>query len=117
MKMTDADVIWTPVFEPAVLKDYPQLAAANAGHVRVERHLSGWQRTPGDRWMPATRLGGMGQVSTKDDPIKQLLAMFILFNTLVVRDRIDPFRAHQAFLDIDEYRRTISPDAPGATED
>jgi hypothetical protein len=114
MKMKDADVIWIPVFDAPTLKEYPELAAANAGHVRVERHLSGWQRTLGDRWMPATALGDMGEVPTKDDPIKQLLAMFILFNTLVVRDRIDPFRAHQAFLEIDEYRRTISPDAPGA---
>ena len=40
--------------------------------------------------------------------------MFILFNTLVVRDRIDPMAAHAAFLEIDEYRMAISHDAPGA---
>ena len=40
--------------------------------------------------------------------------MFILFNALVVRDRIDPKAAHAAFLEIDEYRMAISPDAPGA---
>jgi hypothetical protein len=114
MKMKDADVIWTPMFAASVLKEYPGLASPNAGDVRVERHLSGWQRTDGDRWMGATGLGEMGEVPTKDDPIKQLLAIFILFNTLVVRDGIDPLRAHAAFLAIDEYRRTISPDAPSA---
>jgi hypothetical protein len=114
MKMKDADVIWTPMFAASVIKEYPELAAPDAGHVRIERRHSGWQRTPGDRWMPVISLGEMGEVSTKDDPTKQLLAMFILFNTLVIRDGIHPFRAHEAFLEIDEYRQTISPDSPGA---
>jgi hypothetical protein len=52
----------------------------------------------------------------KDDPTTQLLSLFVLFNTLVIRDGIDPARAHEAFLAIDEYRRTISPDAPGAEQ-
>jgi hypothetical protein len=81
VKITEADVVWVPVF------DEPELKFPNAGTVRVERHMSRWQRTQGDRWMPATSLGAMGGVSTKNDPVKQLLAMFILFNTLVVRDR------------------------------
>ena len=40
--------------------------------------------------------------------------MFILFNTLVVRDGINPKAAHAAFLEIDEYRMAISPESPGA---
>jgi hypothetical protein len=44
------------VFEPSVLEEYPELAAPNAGDVRIERHLSEWRRTPGDRWMGATCL-------------------------------------------------------------
>lgn len=104
VRITEADVIWTPA-----RYDGPE-----AGSVRVERHLSGWERTDGDRWMPAASLGAMGEVSTKGDPIKQLLAMFLLFNTVVVRDGIDPQRAHRAFLEIDEYRKAISPDAEGA---
>ena len=64
--------------------------------------------------MPATSLEARGQVKTKDDPIKQLLPMFILFNTLVVRDGISVANAHAAFCTIDEYREAISPDAPGA---
>lgn len=64
--------------------------------------------------MPATSLGMFGGHSTKDDPIKQLLAMFILFNTITVRDRVPVEVVHEAFLGIDEYRTAISPDAPGA---
>ena len=110
MKMIEADVVWMPDREW-------NSSAPNRGAVRVERHGSHWQRTRGDRWMPATSLGAMGEVKTKDDPIKQLLAMFILFNTLVVRDGITVANAHAAFCAIDEYRKTISPDAPGADDD
>jgi hypothetical protein len=42
--------------------------------------------------------------------------MFILFNTITVRDHVDVEAAHNAFLAIDEYRQTISPDTKGAEE-
>ena len=74
--------------------------------VRVELH--GTTRTEGDRWMRAY---------DTQDPTREtdrLLGMFILFNTLVVRDRIDPKAVHAAFLEIDEYRMSISPESPGA---
>ena len=103
MKMTEADVVWTPI----------GAGADTAGSIRVECHGSGWQRTNGDLWRPATSLGAYGNVPTKSDRERQLLAMFILFNTIVVRDGVDVDKAHQAFLAIDEYRQTISPDAPG----
>jgi hypothetical protein len=106
MKLEVADVIWTPEV------DY-NTDAPNRGAVRVERHSSGWRRTPGDRWMPAAHAFNYGH-STKGNPTKQLLSLFLLFNTLVIRDGIDAQAAHEAFLAIDEYRQTISPDAPGA---
>jgi hypothetical protein len=40
--------------------------------------------------------------------------MFVLFNTLVIRDGIKPEAAHAAFIEINEYRQTIAPDTPGA---
>jgi hypothetical protein len=40
------------------------------------------------------------------------LAMFVLFNTIIVRDGLDPQSVHREFLKIDEYRRCISPDSP-----
>jgi len=49
-----------------------------------------------------------------DDRIRQLLAAFILFNTVTMRDGIDVQKAHKAFLAIDEFRQTIAPDLPGA---
>jgi hypothetical protein len=104
MKIIVADVIWTPADA-----DVP-----TAGAIRVERHLSGWQRTPQDRWMPAASAFELGY-ETKGDTIKQLLSLFILFNTITVRDGVNVAKAHNAFLAIDEYRRSISPDAPGAS--
>jgi hypothetical protein len=105
MKITEADVVWTRATE-----DVPE-----AGNVRVERHGSGWKRTRGDSWVLAARAFDFYQ-GPKDDPTTQLLSLFVLFNTLVIRDGIDPARAHEAFLAIDEYRRTISPDAPRAEQ-
>jgi hypothetical protein len=37
-----------------------------------------------------------------------------LFHTLVVRDGIDPKRAHEALLQLGIYREIISPDIEGA---
>jgi hypothetical protein len=98
MKITDADVVWVPA------------GRHEAPTIRVERHESNWQRTPDDRWMPAATAFDFGR---KGDP---LLSLFILFNTVTVRDGIDVQAAHRAFLAIDEYRKTISPDIEGADE-
>jgi hypothetical protein len=118
MKMTEADVIWTPRYDDGTIRELERrghgVRYPDAGAIRVERHGSGWQRTPGDPWMPATCLGYMGEVPTKNNRDRQLLAMIILFNTITVRDRVNVNDAHNAFLAIDEYRTTISPDAPGA---
>ena len=39
-----------------------------------------------------------------------LADLFIRFNTMVVRDGIDPKVAHTALLGIDEYREAVSPE-------
>lgn len=44
---------------------------------------------------------------TPDEVVGQV---FIDFNTIVVRDKVDVTKAHAAFLKIDEYRERISPD-------
>jgi hypothetical protein len=102
MKITEADIVWVPASA-----DVP-----NAGSIRVERHGSGWRRTAGDRWVPAA---SFSRVTSKDSNL-QLLAMFITFNTIVVRDGIDPQAAHRALLTIDEYRQSISRDMQGAED-
>jgi len=48
--------------------------------------------------------------------IERMLMMFIDFNTIVVRDKVDAQVAHRAFLAIDEYRKLISPDMEGAEQ-
>jgi hypothetical protein len=97
MKLDEADVIWTP----------------ESDQVRVERHLA-WKadRSSGDRWMPAYSLGARGRCPRSK--MNDLLGMFILFNTITVRDQVDVRAAHAAFLEIDEYRETISPGTEGA---
>ena len=45
---------------------------------------------------------------------EKVMMMFIDFHTVVVGDGIDPQNAHREFLKIDEYRKRISPDIPGA---
>jgi hypothetical protein len=49
-------------------------------------------------------------------PIEIAVKVMLKFHTIVVRDRIDPRIAHEAFLVIDEYRWLISPDAKGAED-
>jgi hypothetical protein len=110
MKASDADVVWVPRFPREWYEKNGGSAPDNEGSVRVERHLSGWKRTKGDRCSPAANLGYSGARTEMTAP----LAVFILFNTLVVRDGIEPAAAHRAFLEIDEYRQHISREKVGA---
>lgn len=78
--------------------------------VRVDRwpDHSGWS----DRY---TYTGGACEARVhRMTPDQRERLMFIMFNTIVVRDGCDPMAAHEAFLNIDEYRSLISPDTPGA---
>ena len=103
MKLTDADVVWT----------HAKSETPRAGEIRIERHGSDWKRALGEFWQPAAQWNQC--ISRKADTREEhLLAMFILFNTVTVRDGIDVKKAHDAFLQIEEYCKTISLDAPGA---
>lgn len=87
MKLEEAVVFWKP-----------------SGHVRVGR-------TGTKAWDPSCL-----PYAREDDPAVQRLSLFVLFNTLVVRDSIDPNAAHQAFLSIDEYAAMVAPGAPPEEE-
>jgi hypothetical protein len=100
MKIIEADVIWTPMWS--------EHENACRGQIRVEKRGPAHQRTPGDLWVHA------GIRSALLDPNFFALHLFILFNTITVRDGIAPMDAHNAFLQIDEYRDLISADTPGA---
>lgn len=58
--------------------------------------------------------GASYRVWQEAEPMKLRAMMFTDFNTLVVRDGVDPLEAHRAFLKIDEYRLWIAPDQEGA---
>jgi hypothetical protein len=66
----------------------------------------------------ATRAGPRGQLTVGAvfadwltmSPETRLAQLFINFHTMVVRDHIDPQRAHSAFLAVDEYRAAVSPE-------
>ncbi len=105
MKAEQADIVWTPIND-----------GMHPGDVRVETHCSAWSRTGGDLWLSAARLEGDSQIEEEISSIKQKLALFVNFHTLVVRDGIDPLKAHKAFLSIDEYRVTISREIFGAED-
>lgn len=97
MKFKEALVAWNP----------------STGDVAVGPYAdgSGWSRG-----YPMT--DGACCHSTRTAPtLMSKYLLFVLFNTLVVRDGIDPRKAHEAFLKIDEYRRSISPDIDGADLD
>lgn len=47
-------------------------------------------------------------------PDQQIAALFARFLTATLSAGIDVQAAHRAFLEIDEYRRSISPDIEGA---
>jgi hypothetical protein len=103
-KMTEADVLWVPAYAKA----------PDAGDICVRRHGTHHRpEYPKHMWMPVANAFNFGCKKAKTENEK-LLSMFILFNTITVRDGIDVKKAHDAFLAIDEYRQTISPDAPGA---
>ena len=97
MKLQDAMICWLPSYWPS----------DRAGEVEVvvrgkERSSLGYASGACDvEWQ------------TCDDE-ERVLRLFLLFHTLVVRDWVDPKRAHDAFLRIDEYRERISPDIEGA---
>lgn len=103
MKAAEAMIFWTPTSwadHPNVgqisvwERGSPQASAAWPSHaMKVGAAFTHWQEARGDL---ATAL------------------VFIEFQTAVVRDGIDPQKAHDAFLQIDEYREACAPDVRGA---
>ena len=92
MKLLDAGIGWNPETDQVEVGQWPD--------------YTGWS----DRY---THTNG-ACAPAQDAADMRLLMLFINFNTLVVRDKVDPQSAHRAFLVIDEYRHLVSPDTPGA---
>ena len=91
---------WTP-------KDWPADLGVG-GEVKVSLHpdLSGWS----DRY--AYTAGNCWLAQRKWPRDKQVVQMLLEFNHMVVRDEIDPLKAHREFLKIDAYRELMAEDMP-----
>lgn len=94
-------VAWTPAHGPLSANHN-----VSPGDIEVGPYpdRNGWSR-PYPLWISAEP--GMGHTAA-------VLRIFLEFHTMVVRDGIDPQRAHREFLKIDAYARAIAPDIEGA---
>jgi hypothetical protein len=103
MELVDAVVAWTPPFWAAQTE--------TGGQVRVGplKH-SNWKRA-------FTMTDGAVFTNWRGLPkLERELLMFVIFNQIVIRDGIDPKAAHNAFFEIDEYRRLIARDVHWAED-
>jgi hypothetical protein len=103
MRLADAYVAWVACYEASNPPSTAVLVTSREG-------AGDWfERQAGStRWIGVC-------AGAASDPVSQAM-MFITFNTLVVRDRVDVDAAHREFLKIDEYRTRISRDTPGAED-
>ncbi|GJD44126.1 hypothetical protein AFCDBAGC_1990 [Methylobacterium cerastii] len=103
MKQSDAIIAWTPA-------RWAELRPDTAGQVAVLPAPDA--EGAAKRFMMRGGAGSSAlQALTGEARIARL---FIDFQTLVVRDGLDPQAVHRAFLAIDEYRFRIAPDTEGA---
>lgn len=116
MRADAAVILWTPATYPT--EDSRIMSGPRVAVLPYDQRGTPEARTY-RMWMPAwdDKFG-----ATKDLPADEVRRMavvamvFIHFHTLTVRDGIPPDMAHRAFLAMDEYRRHMSPDIPGADD-
>ena len=103
MKQIEAIIAWTPArwaeLKPETAGEVMVLALPDAGGEAKRYMMRAGASSPGLRALSEEA---------------RIARLFIDFQTLVVRDGIDPQAAHHAFLTIDEYRYRIAPDTEGA---
>lgn len=107
MRYRDCMIAWEPTTGPLVGR---RGMGTKPGEVQVGPHpdRNGWS----DRY--AMTIGGCTLAFKKATAMRAAFQCMLDFNTLVVCHGIDPQKAHQEFLKIDEYRFHISANAPGA---
>ncbi|GJD89242.1 MULTISPECIES: hypothetical protein [Methylobacterium] len=103
MKQRDAIIAWTPA-------RWAELRPETAGQVAV-LPLS---EAAGAAKRYMMRAGASSSALQAMSEEARIARLFIDFQTLVVRDGLDPQAVHRAFLAIDEYRFRIAPDTEGA---
>jgi hypothetical protein len=102
LKQLEAIIAWTPT-------RWADLRPETAGQVVV---LPLSEAKEAGRF--AMRAGASSSALASLSEDARIARLFIDFQTLVVRDGIDPHAVHRAFLTIDEYRYRIAPDTEGA---
>ncbi len=103
MKQLDAIIAWTPV-------RWAELRPETAGQVAVLPLPD----TEGAARRYMMRAGASSSALQAMSEEARIARLFIDFQTLVVRDGLEPQAVHRAFLAIDEYRFRIAPDTEGA---
>src|SRR5438045_3955157 len=96
MKISDALVVWTPVWLPT--HKWPP------GHIRVIPALDA-DRAQFDCCQAAEGEDAFIETNT---PEQKLFALLLLLNAITVRDGVNPKAAREAFMAITEYRQMIS---------
>lgn len=91
MRFKEAMIVWNVGGEVDVV---PYPSASEAAH---KPHLR-------------NSCGACYSATAKLKPEEVVSQVFIEFNTIVVRDKVDPAKAPAAFLKIDEYRERVSPE-------
>ncbi|WP_375464617.1 hypothetical protein [uncultured Methylobacterium sp.] len=103
MKQSEAIVVWTPV-------RWADMKPETAGQVAVLTYPDTTGATGRYMMTAGAVFSGLKTLSEE----ARIARLFIDFQTLVVRDGLDPQAVHRAFLAIDEYRFRIAPDTEGA---
>ena len=101
MKLASAMYAWTP-------PDCAELKTAGTVFVGSHPDITGWSRA----YMFSAGACDLSFAEAAD--AERVAMLFKAFHTIVVRDGIDPQLAHEALLQLAEYRWTISPDIEGA---
>jgi hypothetical protein len=97
MKLASAMNAWIP-------PDCAELKTAGTAFVDSHPDTTGWSRV---YMFPA---GSFAEATDAE----RVAMLFNAFHTMAVRDGIDPQLAHEALLQLAEYRWAISPDIEGA---
>ena len=97
------------------MKQLETMYAWTPGTDQIE--VGPWPDRTGWRKRYTRSIGACSSKLHRMTPDERLAMLFIDFNTIVVRDGVSVAAAHAAFLKIDEYRRAISADTPGADVD
>lgn len=103
MKQSEAIIAWTPA-------RWAELRPDTAGQVAVVPVPD--PEGAAKRFLMRSGAGSSALHALTGEA--RIARLFIDFQTLVVRDGLDPQAVHKAFLAIDEYRFRIAPDTEGA---